>query len=332
MQPESAKENSVLENLVQALMHESSIRNRRNHDMTVTGLAAMSRHQTSSLPNPSKNKNDDAIDFDNLSPTKSNMRPYSSQNRSINHQKSTINDHESKKSKSLHSKRLESVDRFQSSKNTKLSSENWIPDDVRMRSFHRDLLNVKEILDDTKRLESSLNKEMKRLMVSDLERAKTEETLDATKKIPCGCCTQEFLYVNLPMKVSRKAILDIRVKWSGKLSSSTVFRSSSVRELTMALAETSLPSGRTAKKTQEEIDALNATFPRCYDKVGVCCFCAQFFQEPEEYRPSYHMITYQERKAAHFENKRREKEYWDPLKMMEKDREAAEAAGVDIGI
>lgn len=328
MSSEVAKEHSVLENLVQALIHESSVRNRRNPELTVSGLAAMPKAST--LPSVNNSNSDESRLNPLPSPSKSQQRPSSTQ---INNKSS---DHESRKSKpSLHSKRLpENMERFLSSNksNNKLSSENWIPDDVRMRSFHRDLLNVKEILDDTKRLESSLNKEMKRLMVSDLERAKTEETLDATKKLPCGCCMQDFLYVNLPMKVSRKAILDLRVKWSGKLSSSTVFRSSSVRELTNSLAETSLPSGRTQKKTQEEIDALNATFPRCYDKVGVCCFCAQFFQEPEEYRPSYQMITYQERKAAHFENKRREREYWDPLKMMEKDREAAEAAGIDVGL
>ena len=320
---QGARDASVLENLVEALINESSVRNRRNPELTVSGLAAMPR--VSSLP--SVNTTEDAKI--SLSP-KNPARPSSTHHT----QTKSSNDHESKKSKvSLHSKRLsDSIDRFSNNKNNKLSAENWIPDDVRMRSFHRDLLNVKEILDETKRLESSLNKEMKRLMVSDLERAKTEEVLDATRKIPCGCCMQEFLYVNLPMKVSRKAILDIRVKWSGKLSSPTVFRSSSVRELTNSLAETSLPPGKTIKKTQEEIDALNATFPRCYDKVGVCCFCAQFFQEPEEYRPSYHMITYQERKAAHFENKRREREYWDPLKMMEKDREAAEAAGIDVGL
>jgi hypothetical protein len=73
-------------------------------------------------------------------------------------------------------------------------------------------------------------------------------------------------------------------------------------------------------------DAMTSSVPRCYDKVGVCIFCAQFFQEPEEYRPSYQAIVYQEKKSAYFENKRREREYWDPLKMLEKDREAIEAA------
>jgi len=58
----------------------------------------------------------------------------------------------------------------------------------------------------------------------------------------------------------------------------------------------------------------------CYDQVGVCVFCAQFFQVQEEYRPSYSTIVFQEKRAAYLENKRREEEYWDPLKMMEKDR------------
>ncbi len=64
--------------------------------------------------------------------------------------------------------------------------------------------------------------------------------------------------------------------------------------------------------------------PRCYDEVGVCVFCAQFFHVQEEYRPSFSAITYQERKTQHFTNKRKEKEYWDPLEMIKRDRDALE--------
>jgi hypothetical protein len=76
--------------------------------------------------------------------------------------------------------------------------------------------------------------------------------------------------------------------------------------------------GKRAASVDEE--GFGSTVPRCYDQVGVCRFCAQFFAEPEEYRPSYQNITFQERKVAYFDQKRREREYWDPLKMLEKDR------------
>ena len=59
----------------------------------------------------------------------------------------------------------------------------------------------------------------------------------------------------------------------------------------------------------------------CYDEVGVCVFCAQFFHVQEDYRPSFSTIVYQEKRALYYEKKRKEEEYWDPLKMMEKDRE-----------
>lgn len=114
---------------------------------------------------------------------------------------------------------------FTSTNKTKnnLSNEAWIPNDIRMRTIGRDLSAANETLTIIKKREISLAREMKRLLVSDLSRAKTEESLDATHKIPCECCMQEFLYVNLPLKVSKKAIVDIRTKWSGKLNSTTVF-------------------------------------------------------------------------------------------------------------
>jgi hypothetical protein len=103
------------------------------------------------------------------------------------------------------------------------SNEAWIPNDIRMRTLGRDISVATETLEVIKKREVSLAREMRRLMVSDLQRAKTEESLDAAHMIPCECCLQLFLYVNLPLKVSRKAIVDIRTKWSGKLSSATVF-------------------------------------------------------------------------------------------------------------
>ena len=70
----------------------------------------------------------------------------------------------------------------------------------------------------------------------------------------------------------------------------------------------------------------------CYDQVGVCVFCAQFFYLQEEYRPSFSDIVRQEKKAEYFDNRRREKEYWDPLKMMEKEREVVSIFIIDINI
>lgn len=189
---------------------------------------------------------------------------------------------------------------------------------------------------------------MKRLAISDLERAKNEESLQTTHKIPCSCCLKEFLYVNLPLKVSRKAIIDIRIKWSGKLSSSTVFgeiphlddfgEGGTANSGTIGGRRTGTTVGGRTRGFSRTTNSASTTntdviggqpsnlnmVPRCYDEVSVCVFCAQFFHIQEEYRPSFSAITYQERKALHFDNKRKEKEYWDPLEMIKKDRDAYE--------
>lgn len=332
---ECKKDGSVLENLVIALARESSIRNRRPTEVTISGLATMPK--TTVLP---------SISSEPQSLTLSIPKPASSPSKSHSHNNESAGTKSHRKdAKSLNNKR--SVDSFANLSNTnfnkgKHSNENWIPEETRFKSLQRELLTVKEIFVDTKILETSLQRELKRLNISDLERAKTEERLVATRKIPCGCCTQEFLYVNLPMKVSRKAIIDIRVKWSGKLSSNTVFRGTSVHELADALAEQNRVKQQKNKKNRDpnastgslgeeegmdtEIDMMGSSVPRCYDTVGVCIFCAQFFHEPEDYRPSYQAIVYEEKKTAYFDKKRREREYWDPLKMLEKDRDAYEKA------
>lgn len=57
-----------------------------------------------------------------------------------------------------------------------------------------------------------------------------------------------------------------------------------------------------------------------YDQVLVCLFCSQFFQSQEEYRPSYADVLHKERKANHLALLEQERQYWDPLMMMDKDK------------
>lgn len=308
---QNRKDDSVLGNLVAALIKESSVRNRRTAEVTISGLAVMPRATV--LPHL-------AVPEPRQSSPHTRPAPSKADEHRPKREKETP--------KPLIAKRMADTFGF-SAKPAKPSAENWIPEDMRMRAIQRNIMFAKETLEGTMKLESNMAREMKRLMVSDLERAKVEETLDATRKLPCGCCTQDFLYVNLPMFVSRKAILDIRIKWSGQLNSSNVFRSTSFRELVE-----DRDSGHShrdkdrGKKASSNNHASYDTVPQCYDQVGVCVFCTQFFQEPEDYRPSYAMITYEERRALHLEAKRKEREYWDPLKMVEDDRMRAEALAV----
>jgi hypothetical protein len=145
-----------------------------------------------------------------------------------------------------------------------------------------------------------------------------EEALGSTKKIPCGCCLQKFLYINLPLRVSQKAVTDIRIKWSGGLTSQTVFG---------GVVDDGVDDKKLTKEEKAERLLLNperlSAIPRCYDQVMVCSFCAQFFYNTqEEYRPSFKKIVYEEKKAVHDEAKRLEKLWWDPLLTMTKYREA----------
>lgn len=207
-----------------------------------------------------------------------------------------------------------------------------------MQFIMRDISVAKETINDIIMREITQTRELKRFNVSDYKRAQVEESLGKTKKTRCGCCLQKFLYINLPLKVSQKAILDIREKWTGGLNSETIFGGKS----TVGTAE----SGTVGKDVPSSTVSSSAGFsawaedfkkaerlkvvPRCYDEVNVCLFCAQFFQVQEEYRPAYSTIVQEERRKGHSEERRREQEYWDPLKMCElwKDSTSNEGRGV----
>jgi hypothetical protein len=151
-------------------------------------------------------------------------------------------------------------------------------------------------VNDIKVRELSAAREMKKFEKSDYQRAIEMESLGATKKKECACCYQIFSAVNLPLKVSTKAVVDMRKKWSGNAQ-----------------------TGWWVK-----IDKKLSDLSRCYDDVGVCLFCAQFFHDQDSYRPPFETIYYEERKKAHLEQKRLEKEYWDPLKKSEQARAESE--------
>lgn len=323
---DSPKHLSIVENLIKALVREASLKTRRTEQNTLSGLHRNNPHATSlpvlvqESPITTYATN---IDEETPAAPEHSRRPSSAGHKSS---QKKIGNHPSVK------RHFDPSDKFQSRVNTKgISSENWVPEDLRFKSLQRELAVAQVTLGDIVKREKETSKEMKRLSVTPLERARVEESLGATRKIPCGCCTKPFLYVNLPLKVSLKAILDIRIKWSGNLSSANVFGALTSdgddTDDDQSLGSTALGStlgmtkkGKAGKEKTKSKDLLS----KCYDQVSVCVFCAQFFHVQEDYRPSFQTITLQEKKAAYFETKRRELEYWDPLKMCEKDREEAE--------
>lgn len=341
-----SEEKSTLENIVNALVQESSIRSRRSPDVVCNGLAAMTKSSTfpslkkssydyeSNVSNDvfaltskveakkdNANSNNDIKDLKNKNPI--------SQSRSggkLRKLKNVLsNETQLRIQKELN---LMTGDKYGKGKPT---VENWVPDVTRYRSVSRDLYAIKDALNDYVVRETVTMRETKKYECSDVDRAKRELELGTTKKIPCGCCQIEFFHVNLPLKVSQKAILDIRVMWSGELNSTTVF--GKVNSVSNISADTKLKSvstvdGDDAANPQSLRDLRTAArlgaVPRCYNEVLVCVFCTQFFEKQEDYRPSFEKIYYEEKKAAHFESRRREKQYWDPLDACEKYHEAAE--------
>ena len=234
----------------------------------------------------------------------------------------------------------------------KPSQENWIPDLERARSLERDFKVLKDNITDVQKREMQETREMKQFLVSDLEKARNAESLGQTHRHSCGCCLQKFLLLNLPLRVSQKAVLDIRIKWGGKLTSKTVFggvnppigqylagtevdMDGTILNPTGTFASTVKPEDientiinppvqNPAKMTYlEKIQERLSRMPRCYADVPICTFCSQFFQNQETYRPSFAAITYTERKSKYVEMVGKEKEYWDPLKLVEKDRDQA---------
>ena len=263
---------SVLENLTQELMSEASTRMRRSFDVLVSGLATE--------PNPRKLPSlVENIEQTVFSPAKTQRG-----SRRTQIMDSTPAPDPPRRYR-ITGKRNQDL-------KSKASSANWVPESTRMRQLNRDLVVAQENLHDIILREEEARREMRQLRQSDLERAHSMESLGARRKIECACCLQKFSFVNLPLKVSHKAIIDIRKKWS---------------------------NGATGT-WWEASDQRWSAVPRCYDEVLVCLMCSQYFQKQEEYRPSFEQIAYEGRRLAYLETKRRELEYWDPLRMCEKDR------------
>ena len=173
----------------------------------------------------------------------------------------------------------------------KPSAENWIPEITRMKSLGRDLAVAEENLGDIIKREVQSEREMRQFKTTIFQKAQVEESLGSRKKVMCGCCMRYYSYVNLPLKVSNKAVVDLRKKWSNGV-----------------------------RGWWSQRDEKLGLMPRCYNDVSVCHFCSQFFMDQEAYRPSMEKLEYEVRKEAFFDTKRKEKEKWDPVRMLEKDR------------
>jgi hypothetical protein len=155
------------------------------------------------------------------------------------------------------------------------SQESWIPMETRMRMMRDEIAVSRNREEGREREERRLMKSVVKAPVdprvdeelkhvfrelpweaetTTLQLEKDKEKLSQKKRQACALCKLDFLAVNLPMTVSYKAIMDMRQSWGNV----------------------------------EDYNTVLARPPRCYDRVRVCIFCAQFFDGPggqEVYRP-----------------------------------------------
>lgn len=357
-QRSSTAKATIMENLVLALMRESSVRNRQEVAVVASGLAAVPSRQALPSFDPLLATTPSADRLEPLTLNTRLTRPHSShdykqqppssvsQKKKIspskdNHSHSHSNSHSSS---ALHSaQHLTFTSSAVRPALAKMSSEKWIPFDRRSRSLQRQMMTVKALLEDSRTLERATDRGLKLLSVSELEQSKKLEQLQCLHHLACGCCQRLFLPVNLPMKVSAKAVLDLRAMRGGKVTSLTVFGTprapldddgNEEGEEEGDSPSNKRNSGKPSRKEREAAESkrkaiLERAVPRCYDQVGVCVFCAQFFAEPDRFRPAFATIVAGEKRTAAEERRQREREYWDPLRMVEKDREAMEKAAME---
>lgn len=296
----------VLENIVKYLISESSVRMRKPQEVIVRGLATVPKAFSSTMPNIEKSKE---LMLKTLSPSKGGEdmpMHYPPLNTLQNLRPLKI---ELTPAEVFRPPKLYEPEKYKASKlemdkpgKSKSSAENWVPEVTRMRSLHRLIAVAKENLNDTKVREMSSARELKQFKKSAFERARELEDLKVEHRRPCACCYQMFLPVNLPLKVSTKAVVDMRKKWSNDSK-----------------------TGWWVK-----IDKKLSNISRAYEDVGVCVFCSQFFHDQDAYRPSMETIYQEQRRKVYFEQKRLEKEYWDPLKMSEKARAESELNALSV--
>lgn len=297
MENTESKGHTLIESIVQTLIDDVAVRTRQKPSVLVDGLATLPRLKSTAAPAGSVDETAEQMQLilTRTSASKVSIPPQS-QNR-----KTDIPKGSTKGAKRLLKKIHEDI-MIDTYGRPKISNENWIPETIRFKSIERDIAVAKANLMDSMVVEAEKEKEMKRLSQNELHRAQVEESLGSKKKINCGCCNFLYSHINLTLKVSIKAVTDLRKKWiNGK------------------------PNGYA-----DPDGAKVGNVPRCYNEVGVCRFCAQFFRDQTTYRPSFDEIAYEERKAIFFETRRLEKEYWDPLKMCAKDEERRRRENNDL--
>ena len=194
--------------------------------------------------------------------------------------------------------RIRKIDNDEDSKPPNVSQNNWIPDKLRAKQMEREAAILNDSVQRMILLKNRSEKKLKKLSETDFEIAKRIEAVGKLKLYQlCGCCMIKYLVVNLPFRVPKKAVFDARKTWR---------QQSGIR----AVGDTFTDLNGLTKLEAAQL----------YDYTQVCIFCAQFFSNPEEYRPSFKQVAAEEKLDQLVAKQKQEDLKWDPLALLEADR------------
>lgn len=179
-----------------------------------------------------------------------------------------------------------------------VSQNNWIPDKLRAKQMEREAAILNDSVQRMILLKNRSEKKLKKLSETEFEVAKRIEAVGKPKLYQlCGCCMIKYLVVNLPFKVPKKAVFDARKLWR---------QQNGIRAVGDVFTDM---NGLTKREATQ-----------LYDYTHVCIFCAQFFNTPEEYRPSYEQVAAEGKQEQLVVQQKHDDLKWDPLALLEADR------------
>lgn len=237
------------------------------------------------------------------------------------------------KGKSAKTKKSQTVQRLQDKKSLPragsaglaVSTENWLPFNMRMNSIGRGVMVAHANIKTVSVQRASDGKYQRSDPLSEYHAFKlAEEELHIRRRAACACCEVMFPRINLVMQVSYKAVIDRRKKWDPDM-------------FVVVEDETELEESRGSTAREKAWDRLlrpavgkghaqtgsRLITPKFYDEVSICGFCAQFFMDQDEYRPSRKDVERALRREQ-LQLRREAKDKLDPLWLCEEDRRLEE--------
>lgn len=115
--------------------------------------------------------------------------------------------------------------------------------------------------------------------------------MDGLTKEPCGLCEFVFPKKSLIMKVTYKAIFDLRAKWSAAASSPS--GEVHLRSLPLSGSNRKRPGSDSGDEREEAGDAGDRSqIAHYYDEVPICVFCKQLVLDVSFYRVHFPMFFF----------------------------------------